>query len=255
MLLLRSWSQGACVHILRQATVTTEWCQRVDGQLVAAVEAILSGVLNAGQVAQLFMKIKDGGMGMGSAVWRREAAWVGAWESGFKDALTRGGFTNVQSLRAMWPEWHDRAAEVQRHLKTMQGGERKALATNWEYWAGMVEDKRQHKHTQKVYEAMVKAFHQSVSAVDSLAVLMCTGPEANAHLLAGDGDDGSVTMSDVHLKAAIRRKLRFGDPVPNASGKCMHKQKQGRVCGRCYANDNGRHAVTCALGGGRMQTA
>ena len=75
--MMRTWSQGAAVHILRHVVVTEEWAHRVDEQLATALECLLStaGVINitlgASQRMQVFLNIKDGGLGFGSAVMRR----------------------------------------------------------------------------------------------------------------------------------------------------------------------------------------
>ena len=60
--------------------VQKEWAHQVDTQLTTALEHLLGVTLDAGQRMQVFLKIKDGGLGFGSAFARREAAYIGAWE-------------------------------------------------------------------------------------------------------------------------------------------------------------------------------
>ena len=78
LVLIRTWSQGASIHILRHVVVTREWAALVDAQLTGALEYLLDVALDHGRRAQVFLKIKDGGLGFGSAGLRREAAYIGA---------------------------------------------------------------------------------------------------------------------------------------------------------------------------------
>ena len=70
--------------------------------------------LNTNRRSQVFLKIKDGGLGFGSASLRREAAYIGACGGGMKPLLhklsadTRGegsAVSTLQALRRIWPQW------------------------------------------------------------------------------------------------------------------------------------------------------
>ncbi len=58
---------------------------------------------------------------MGSAVLRRESAWIGAWEGGFCHLLKALGFTTVASFKEAWPEWARRAEAVEKDLAKKKG--------------------------------------------------------------------------------------------------------------------------------------
>ena len=113
LILMRTWSQGASTHILRHVLVQDEWAKSVDDQIISTLEKLLDVDLDEGQRSQVFLKIEDGGLGMGSAQMRREAAYLGAWEGGMKPLLGKlahasaemGSPTStVQALRRLWPQ-------------------------------------------------------------------------------------------------------------------------------------------------------
>ena len=114
LVLIRTWSQGASIHILRHVVVTKEWADLVDAQLTAALEYLLDVPMDQGRKMQVFLKIKDGGLGFGSAVLRREAAYIGAWEGGMQPLLHHLSthtcsvgppVSTVHALRRIWPKW------------------------------------------------------------------------------------------------------------------------------------------------------
>ena len=46
LVLMRTWSQGAAVHILRHVSVKVEWTQAVDNQITSAIEQLLEVTLD-----------------------------------------------------------------------------------------------------------------------------------------------------------------------------------------------------------------
>ena len=138
LILLRTWSQGASVHILRHVVVQKEWAHQVDLQLTTVLEHLLGVILDEAQRVQGFLKIKDGGLGLGSAAARREIAYIGAWEGGMKPLLhklstmARGdepAVTTVQALRRIWPTWGLQMDALDAALKRKKGPG--AKASNW----------------------------------------------------------------------------------------------------------------------------
>jgi hypothetical protein len=61
--LLRTWAQGASVHILRAVPVATAWAQAVEADAIDLLTPIL-GKMNERQVNQLFIPIKAGGLAL-----------------------------------------------------------------------------------------------------------------------------------------------------------------------------------------------
>lgn len=89
LVIMRTWSQGAAVHIIRHVDVKKVWTQTVDNQLQSTLGWLLEVVLDESQRAQVSsmdtMKSfscdnKDCGLGLGSAGMRRVAAYLGARE-------------------------------------------------------------------------------------------------------------------------------------------------------------------------------
>ena len=74
-----------------------------------------------GQQLQIFLKLKDGGLGMGSAWLRREAAWVGAWESGCHELCRTMGIATLQEFTAAGPQWDQRVKGMMASLRDEQG--------------------------------------------------------------------------------------------------------------------------------------
>ena len=94
LILMLTWSQGASVHILRHVIATSGWARSANDLPVHSIEKLLSTStttqvsLDESQRMQVFLKIKDNGLGFGSATARRGAAYIGAWEGGMKPLLS-----------------------------------------------------------------------------------------------------------------------------------------------------------------------
>ena len=80
--LVRTWSPGAPVHLQRAHPLPLAWAQQVDESTVDVVARLLRQPFDITQKQQLFMRIAEGGLGMGSAEARAEAVWIGAWGTG-----------------------------------------------------------------------------------------------------------------------------------------------------------------------------
>ncbi len=74
----------------------------MDRQLVVALEAFLRPRFVALHHTQIVYRIKDAGLGMGSAVLRGEAAFVVDMEANLKPLLRALGHTTVKTLRSAW---------------------------------------------------------------------------------------------------------------------------------------------------------
>ncbi len=114
--LLRVWSQGACVHLQRALPLPAAWAQAVDEGLVDNVMHLVGVPLDGNQTRQLFLRIADGGFGLGSAVWRGEAAWVGAWEGGLAIAAAQCHISSFEEFCGQWPQWHATVTAMETRL-------------------------------------------------------------------------------------------------------------------------------------------
>ena len=87
LVLARTWSQGAYVHLLRTLLVSDRAAEDLDKGLADFLCKVLGATLDDSQKAQLFLKVADGGLGMGSAVRRAVPAWTAAWEGDRKSVV------------------------------------------------------------------------------------------------------------------------------------------------------------------------
>ena len=73
--LFRTYVNGASNHILRGCWTSAEWCEQYDVIVAAFVEGFLDARLEGPQRDQLWLSLKRGGLGLGSAKLRRSAAY------------------------------------------------------------------------------------------------------------------------------------------------------------------------------------
>ena len=242
--LLRTWSQSAAIHILRSVAVSVAWTSQVDDHIIRAYGGLANLRTSEAQRAHLFLKVKDGGAGLGSTLMRREAAWIGAWEGGFSTLMHTLGFRTLAAFQEAWPAWVEKARGMERQMAARKGMD--ARTGMWELYVGSETSKRQAAHSAKVYSTAVKQLHASVPDSVSAAVKMNSGPEAGA-FLSHDGQ--TVPMSDEHLRATLRH--RQGDELPaDGTGICNHKRANKAICGKLHGRAGGEHALSCKIGGG-----
>ena len=101
--LLRTWSQGAGVHIIRAVPLTRMWAAAVDDSVYKLLEFLMGVSLSEVQRHQATLQTGSGGLGLGSMVARREAAWLGAWEGGIAAAADALGITSMMEFEERWP--------------------------------------------------------------------------------------------------------------------------------------------------------
>ena len=249
--LLQTWTQGACVHILRHSSVTDEWVSNVDRQITDVIGRFLYTTLDESQRMQVFLRVKDGGLGMGSAEIRKEAAWIGAWEGGLNPLLKQlreilpdlgEGPSGVQAMRELWPQWRERVDKMERVLRKKKGVSARPSA--WDILASTGAQKTQKGHAGQVYENFQKKFHARLE--DSMEIRLSAGPEAGAFLTQ---EEGPAQMSNENMRNALRRRLRVAQ-VEGSRGVCHHARTDKSICGKVFGHDGGRHIMNCKVGGG-----
>ena len=85
--LIRMWSLGANTDIMRALAVNETWSTKCDQQISQAISDLVGTDLNEIQQAICYIKMKDGGLGLGSTTRRHEAAWIGACMGGRDEQL------------------------------------------------------------------------------------------------------------------------------------------------------------------------
>ena len=104
----------------------------------------------------------------------------------------------------------------------------------------------QRVHSAQVYVQAVKTLHSSIPVPQSVAVLLGSGPEAGAYLVA---EECTSSMNDRDLITTIRRRLRVTH-IEGSTGVCQHARTNRTTCGVVHGHDGGTHAVKCNIGGG-----
>ena len=117
------WSLGANTHIMRAIAVNKTWSTKCDQQISQAIADLVGTNLNEIQQAICYIKMKDGGLGLGSATRRHEAAWNGAWEGGMYNLIDLLGIQSIDELKSIWPAWSNKMDEVSKQLKIKKGAD------------------------------------------------------------------------------------------------------------------------------------
>ena len=233
--------------------MTDEWVQNVDRQITDVVGSLLHTSLDDSQRKQVFLRVKDGGLGLGSAELRKEAAWIGAWEGGLHPLLQQlqeilpdlsEGPSGLQAIRERWPQWGEKVDKMERALKQKKGVSTRPSA--WDILASAGAQKAQKGHAGQVYENFQKKFHASLKLEDSMEIRLSAGQEAGAFLAH---EEGPAPMSNENMRNALRRRLRVAQ-VEGSRGVCHHARSDKSICGKVFGHDGGRHIMNCKVGGG-----
>ena len=78
--LLRTFANGAVIHLQRGSHTSEAWCHAFDMEVVHFMEELLECTLDDPRRTQMFLPLKLGGCGVGSACAKRHAAYVASWE-------------------------------------------------------------------------------------------------------------------------------------------------------------------------------
>jgi hypothetical protein len=258
LVLLRTWSQGAATHLQRAMPMPTAWAQTVDNAIADHVAGMLDSTLDSSQREQLFLKVRDGGLGLGSAAARGAAAWLGAWEGGLAEVARECGVTGMEDWHAQWPEWQAVAHRQERQFAEQAG---KLPPTHrWTQLLHRGEEKRQRALASQAYAHRAAKLSAGLHDDEAVKIKLASGPEAGAWLATGTEE--VPPLADRTMQLCLRRRLRVGVPCPGGE-RCHHRGARGTICGTaCLVGsavdgqdrpDGGRHAVTCPLGGGVMR--
>jgi len=266
--LLRTWTQGAYVHILRAIQVSEGWAQSVDDSAMSIMETLL-GEMRLDQKQQMFIPIKSGGLGMGSATLRRTAAFIGAWEGGIEQIGRLNGIKTVAALREQWPCLAGALDRGDQEIRDLTGTAEKP--TKWQMTLHRPSAKRQREIAKEIMAATVTQLHTDLPHDHSVRLSACASAEGSV-LLRPPPDEKPIP--DAHMKIALRLRLGFKDVVERASLTCLNMSRRKpqlglpvgngaghsahgipvrddrRICGCLITSDGGAHALTCQLGGG-----
>ena len=149
LVLAKTWSRGACVHIQQALPRWSKWGRRVDDGVISLVEHVTGDRLDEAQRMLVFVKMGEGGLGFGSAILRQSAAWIGVWEGGVGIAVQALGFEPLPELEQAWPAWCVAIARAHPALGGMSGC--KLDPCGWATMFDKPPKKRQREHTTEVH--------------------------------------------------------------------------------------------------------
>ena len=99
-LLLQAYSQGRVTHLLQAQHDTSGWVEQFDEVLLRGLESLVGGALDHSQRTQAFLRLSEGGLGLGSAVSTREAAFLGSWALALSEVAGSVGATTWEGFRS-----------------------------------------------------------------------------------------------------------------------------------------------------------
>ena len=180
-----------------------EWCNTYDANVMRFLEKELGCTLESNQRSQVHLPLKKSGIGLMSVSRRRSAAFLGSWEQCFSSVCTAVNASSAEALLA-------RAPQTQAALETAAAELRQnGFGTYQPNWARLSQQptfKQQKTFMAAVNEYHLKELLAQSSEDDSVDIRSAGGVGAGAFLLPPTL--ASHVMSDVHLKIALRRRLR-----------------------------------------------
>ena len=195
----------------------------------------------------LFMKLKDGGFGFGSAEMRGPAALLAAWEGGIQDIAEYTEHESWTTLQRAWPGLMKAIDGAEQHQQALSGSRPKASR-----WQALVEGRQGTSQKEYTAEARNTQLERLCSLQDPGAAAArnsASGPSAGAWLETSDGQD---PVSDQTFGHGCRRRAHV--PVLATATKCCNVPK-GQVgtsrfqCGKAVCV-HGTHCQQCPRGGG-----
>ena len=210
----------------------------------------LGRVLGSGERLQLHLPTRLGGCGVPSATLARLPAFLGSWELCLHEvALTLGLNSAAQ--------FQDTLRATRLTIEGAAEALRQAGVVDYSFdWEGLFhEGRRRRQHD-------LTALLQGVSQTALLASLPPSG-QADLRSAGGTGAGGFLEppvsdrrMSDMHLRTALRRRLRLARPgfdvslnASDPSTHCQHRHAvTGVPCGRSLV-DGTHDPARCDVGG------
>ena len=241
---------GASHHVLRACLASSDWCEQYDAAVVSFVERLVEAPLDGTQRAQLWLPLKYGGLGLGSACLRRSAAYLASWEQCFGEVAQARGAASAQAL----------LAEIPKAAAAMEaaGADLRGLGV-WRYhadWAGCLDSGKPRR--QKLYGSVVQgAARKRLLAQlggDDRIDFRSAGGGGGAFLLPPS--EQTHLMPDDHFTVATRLRLRVPHPghlgrqPPGQAQQCGHQYVQSRRQCTGLLDSRGLHGLVCNVGGG-----
>jgi len=248
--LLRAWAGGTLTHHLRSNLVEEHFTERWDAAVTAFWARELARPLGPRTCAQIHLPTGLGGCGVPSASAARLPAFLGSWELCLAEVAQTLGANSAAQLR-------DTARATSSSIEVAAAALRMAGVSDytfdWEEVYHQARRRRQHDLSQARHKVSQR----------SLLAVLPPGGQADLRSAGGPGAGGflepqltSERMSDMHLRTALRRRLRLPSPgfdvslnTSAPSTHCHHRNADtGDICGRSLV-DGTHDPARCDRGG------
>ena len=238
--LFRTYVNGAVTHLQRANLTDQTWCMAWDAEVLEMISGWVDTPLDASQRVQVFLPVREGGLGLGATEARRAAAYLGSWEQCLSAVASAGGSTTSASLLSQAPRSAASIHEAQTGLQ-QQGVH---AHVDWESRMVRPQRRRQRQWTREVQETMHARLLSELPELDAADLRSAGGAGAGAFLLSPTDDVHQ--LPDSHFCVALRRRLRIRR---GTHGHCRRKYKQtGSACSKPLDGQE-VHARTCKVGG------
>ena len=244
-LVLQAFSHGHVNHLLRANHEDTGWAREFDGVVVGGVESLVQASLDEGQRAQCFLKLAEGGLGLGSAEQVAGAAFLGSWALTLKSVASVVGVSSWAGFQSQCGPVASELARAERKLIQDSGGAIQPVD-----WVGLLSEPRgklQGFWSAKLREHCKQTLLQRLPLDDQVDLRERGAPGAGGFLEPPVLWEDAVAkgMPDQHFRVMLRDRLRLATCPPG--GTCQHRREDGTLCG-APLDPRGKHALKCEVG-------
>jgi hypothetical protein len=246
--LLNTFSQGSVTHLLRANFEDGRWVRDRDAVLAGIVADLAKEeILEDDQVFQTFLRLGDGGLGLGSAEAAVAAAYLGSWALTLHHITETMGVTSYEGFRTRCTLVTDSIDRAETRLREQGGGQVEPI--DWLDYVRRSREKMQGAWSRKAREKDRDKFLSTLSTDERVDFRSNGGPGAGGFLeppVVRD-DMKAASMPDAHFEVMLRDRMRL--PVCPAGSRCQHRSKQGVLCNEPL-DPRGKHPLKCEVGGG-----
>ena len=225
---------------------TAQWDDAIAG--IWAHE--LDRTLGPGERSQIHLPTKLGGCGVASASIARLPAFLGSWELCLSEVAHTLGANSASQLRDSVHATTTTIEEAAAGLRRLGVAD---YTFEWEEVYHVARRRRQHDLTQPLHTAVHSSLLATLSPAEQADLRSAGGTGAGGFL---EPQTTATRMSDVHLRTALRRRLRLPRPgfdvslnTSAPSTHCQHRNAEtGVICGRSLV-DGTHDPARCDVGG------
>ena len=209
------------------------------------MEDLAGSPLNEQQRQQLFLKLRDGGLGLTSAADTAPLGFLASWALVLPEVAGAVGFVS-------WSTFAERCSsvfeDIQRAERDMaQRGDGELAAHDWVAGYSTSKSGLQGEWARQLKSLRREKLLQQLSRDDQVDFRSCGGPGAGAFLEQPvcREDETPVRMPCSHFRLSLRDRLRL-DVCPEGA-RCQRRNADGVVCGQIL-DPRGNHAKLCPYG-------